>query len=162
MNLTTHVSGTVHPAGSLFDPSKGSLGNRIECTGSHVCNNVKTNLKVYGTLGGAAGLTWLAKKYPKFAETLNLPVKLVKASIGKNLPKLLENKATKEIIKAGSKVLKFVKGAPLVVKIATPLIIAGIMLKHAFNSGRIEQKYEDRSKFNEAIRHNIRELSFIF
>lgn len=55
VNLST---GLVGPC-SLFDKSKGSVGNRIKCAGAHTVNEVKTAAKVAGA-AGALGLATVA------------------------------------------------------------------------------------------------------
>lgn len=150
---------------TMFDKSKGSFGNRIDCTAHKMANNATANAET-GLLGVAtiAGYKAINKTTKGKASKLNKYIN----SVLKKGAKLYQNTADK-ISKAGTKsgimnyVLKGAKGICNVLKsgfeklaktggrqkllgmlgIAAVTTLVAINRKHAYNEGKIEQKYND-------------------
>ncbi len=139
---------------TLRKDDKGSVVNKTKCAGAHLKNDLK-----YGTLGGATvlaglGAGVLAYQKPKIGINVIKSIGNIATGLGKifgkvkpeyitNFGKTLEKHGTNIAGKAS----KYGKvGALAAVAIGTLGVLTGLATKHAYNEGRIEQKYVDNAK----------------
>jgi len=130
----------------LVDKSKGSAGNRIDCAGAHMKNNIKQNVKTMAVGAGVAGVSYAAVKNKDVAKLGAKGLqKIVKAfaKLGQkvNLPKL-----TFHAYKTSLRIARNPAGACIAAAVAIgTAAFAKITHTHAYNAGRIDAKYEARA-----------------
>lgn len=158
----------------LGDKTKGNMANRTECMVELSKNNLGTNVALVAT-GVTAAIVHdkaaVQKAFPQLTQfvnkiankvTGNNVFKTVSEKIGNVLPKVkggavdigskLASKFPKlgELVKSGiSSVKKNPKMAGL---IALGTVAVGLILNHSHKAGRIEQKYEDKAKFEKVTK----------
>lgn len=154
---------------SMFDSSKGSFGNRIDCTAHRIANDAQATVKT-GALGVATyagykainattkgkafnwnttinkGLTKSAKVYKELAEELGKSankmsgIKKYASKSAKGLINLLKSGCEKMAKTTGRQKLLGILG------VAALGTLIAIERKHAFKEGQYEQKYNDIAK----------------
>lgn len=168
-NFTTQlVAGPV--VSSFASKDKGSFGNKMNCAGAQMKNNLITGLQATAVAGAAIGTTAAAVKYNTVGTTLarafdkaaNALGKLVgtkdlAGKINKKLAKLISKGVTKdnanltpEKLKSLTKGLKGFKAGALISAIALP-VISNITNKHFYKMGQIDQKYTNKAKLEKNI-----------
>ena len=139
---------------TLRKDDKGSVVNKAKCAGAHLKNDFKYDmLETVATTAGL-GVGYLIYKKPKIGVNAMKSVGNVAAGLGKVLgkvkPKFITNigKALESHgVTIASKASKYGKvGALAAVVIGTLGVLTGLATKHAYNEGRIEQKYVDNAK----------------
>lgn len=159
---------------SMFDSSKGSFKNRVDCTVQRLANTARGTVEV-GALGAATyggyklisnlpaskTLTSLNGKVTKFVEKgANIFSKAAKwlksgSKDAKGFSKLA-GKALSTVTNGAEKALKFVAGlsgkqkALGALGLAAAAALIGLERKHAFKEGQIDQKYTDKAKIDAA------------
>lgn len=136
---------------SLRKDDKGSIVNKSKCAASHFKNDVKYDLlaSTVATAGVGAGI--LVYKKPQIGVTAMKSAGKVVSGFGKLLNKFKPIKFGTALEKYGTtiagKASKYGKvGAIAAVAFGTLGVLAGLATKHAYNEGRIEQKYVDNAK----------------
>ncbi len=155
---------------SLASKDKGSFGNRMNCAGAQMKNNLVTGLQGAAVAGAAIGATAAAVKYNNFGtavartfdKTANALGKLagtkdLAGKINKKLAKLISKGVTKdnanlnpETLKSLTKGLKASKAGLLISAITVP-VLGYIARKHSYKMGQIDQKYTDKAKLEKNI-----------
>ena len=145
------------------DSTKGSFGNRIDCAGEHLKNDVTTYLRQAGVLGTVAAGTALAEKNPGFFKPqgpLSKVSNKVVHFVANHLPKSFNTEfvdgfhklwgSFNESLKYMAANPKKALGAVLVAE-ATVIAMHAVSNKGAYKSGQIDQKYADRAAVQKQI-----------
>lgn len=129
---------------TMISKDKGSVGNRVDCAGSHVKNNVVTNLSALGVAGATIGAGKVVSKgvgtsqLAKAADfVLNafselLPKKPIIKTLGNRLSS--KTKALGLVASAGAVALSYVTG------------------KGIYKMGQIDQKYTDKAQTQQIVK----------
>lgn len=169
--MTDFAVPALRAAAPLVSKEKGSIGNRLDCAGQQLKNDVVTLAQTGATVGGAAlagaGISKSDKVANAFAKTYDKGVKLLEKAFGPkvgNRAHALEQKLndivgtylngqtkttanTKNVkgaILSGG-VVKKIKGFAALTAITLP-VLAYITHKGSYKSGQIDQKYTDRAQ----------------
>jgi|GEM_PF-1719941 len=139
---------------SLRKDDKGSMVNKTKCAASHFKNDLKYALLGSTVAAAGIGAGCLVYKKPKIGikamKTAGDMVAGLGKVFGKFKPKFLATLGSalhKHGATIASKAAKFGKvGTIAAVAIGTLGALTGLATKHAYNEGRIEQKYVDNAK----------------
>ncbi|OGH97096.1 MAG: hypothetical protein A2104_05740 [Candidatus Melainabacteria bacterium GWF2_32_7] len=127
----------------LLDNTKGSLGNKMDCLGSQIKNDVYTSAQA-GMVGAtAAGATIAASRCAPVGKVFTAIDGLIKSGLNHQVIT-----QAKEFVKPA---LNFVKSAPVCVKIAASLALISITATSLVRRGQIDQKYTDRASAQKAL-----------
>lgn len=139
---------------SLRKEDKGSVVNKAKCAAAHLKNDVKYDILGTTVASVGMGAGYLIYKKPQIGVNAMKSVGNIAAGMGKVLgkikPKFITNigKALEKhgatIAAKASKYGKF--GTIAAVTIGTLGALTALATKHAYNEGRIEQKYVDNAK----------------
>lgn len=139
---------------SLRKDDKGSMVNKTKCAASHFKNDLKYALLGSTVAAAGIGAGCLVYKKPKIGINAMKTAGDMVAGLGKALGKF----KTKFVADFGAalgkhgttiagKAAKYGKfGTIAAVAIGTLGALTGLATKHAYNEGRIEQKYVDNAK----------------
>lgn len=139
---------------TLRKDDKGSVVNKAKCVGAHLKNDFKYDMLETATTAAGLGAGYLIYKKPQIGVNAMKSVGNIATGLGKVLgkikPKFITN-IGKALEKHGttiaSKASKYGKiGALAAVAIGTISTLTALATKHAYNEGRIEQKYVDNAK----------------
>lgn len=151
--MSTYLSNVV--AGpvitSMCDKKKGSFGNRVDCAGQQMKNNLVTTAQAGGTVLVTAGtLKGLLKATP-LQETLAKGTDFIVKGFGKLIKNNnLLDKLNKKLVNNNFVPSGF-KAAALVSTVAlTALSFIGG--KHLFKMGQIDQKYTDKAAIQQQLK----------
>lgn len=165
------IQSTLGPVISpLVSKDKGSMGNRIDCAGAQLKNNVTTTLQAGAVVAGSTAAAYgigksskLAKAAAKVFDAIvngfgrlfgksNLAGKLNKTIMQKAAKNLAKNNANfgADVLKKTLNNIRMGKGGLLIAAVALPLLsyIGG---KHIYKAGQIDQKYTDKAQFQKTL-----------
>lgn len=150
--MVTQVA--AHSYQTMTANDKGSFVNRTKCAGAHITNDVKYNVLGAGVLAGGAVAGYgvykkpdlVVKAFEKAGQWVSkFGSKLTGVKNG-NIAKagtLVEKYATKVL----EKLPKYGKAGALAgVALLTLGALTGVISKHSYQAGKIDQKYIDQAK----------------
>ena len=142
--MVTQVA--AHSYQTMTANDKGSFVNRTKCAGAHITNDVKYNVLGAGVLAGGAAAGYGVYKKP------DLVVKAFEKA-GQWVSKLgskLTGVKNGNIAKAGTLVEKYatkvLEKLPKYGKAGALAALTGVISKHSYQAGKIDQKYIDQAK----------------
>ena len=160
------IQSTVGPViSSLASKDKGTMGNKVDCAGAQLKNNVVTGLQAGAVAAGAAGGVYGVAKNAKLARGAAKVFDSIMNGFGKligekdfaqkinNLAKnLVKDNANfgPEMLKKVTDAIRKSKGA-LLVAAATLPILSYISHKHSYKMGQIDQKYTDKAQLQKTL-----------
>lgn len=134
------VQSTLGAVSPLVSKDKGSFGNRMNCAGEHMKNNLVSNVQTAGVALVGGGAVYGLKKTNAAANF-----------IGKGIDKAITFVAKKTNTINSSVIQKALNASPKAKALSAVLALGTIALgyithKHAYKAGQIDQKYTDRAK----------------
>lgn len=141
---------------TLVDNKKGSLTNRADCAAEKIKNDTSATLKLAVPAGVVAGVA--ATKPSLLTKIGQAGVKYIREG-AKALGKLFKN-PTNAVTKGIANALNAIKRAPkkygkIGLAIAAGAYVLNAITKHAYNDGKIEQKYNDTGAIENATKNLV-------
>lgn len=169
------VQSTLGAAAPLVSKDKGSVGNRMDCAGSHIKNNAVTLLETAAVGGAALGATRavVSDKYAfspitkGLTKTFDGAMKLIgkvtkKTDLSQKVTEYLDKISQKiqkanippnssnKLVNMGPKMTSRFKAAAVIAAVLLPTL-GYIAHKHSYKSGQIDQKYTDKAQIQKAV-----------
>lgn len=148
------VTARVIPA--LVDNKKGSLTNRADCAAEKIKNDTSATLKLAVPAGVVAGV---AAAKPGLLSKVGMTAAKYLGKGAKALGKLFKNPGN-ALTKGISKVLTAIQKNPVKygkigLAAAAVLYALNTITKHAYDDGKIEQKYNDTGAIENATKNLV-------
>lgn len=156
---------------SIASKEKGSMGNRMDCAGAQIKNNVSTAVQgalVTGAAAGTyAGVTRMPKTLTGFGNKVNSLIETIARKNDMYVTKWIKNpparrngrfvatgyRKVKEFAPSVQKLLKLPAKAKLAwaVTLAALPVLSFIGAKGIYKMGQIDQKYTDKAQLQKQI-----------
>ena len=143
-----------HSYQTMVANDKGSFVNRTKCAGAHITNDVKYNVLGAGVLAGGAAAGYGVYKKPDLVVKAFEKVGQWASKVGAKLAGANNGNVAKAgawvekyAAKALEKLPKYGKAGALAgVALLTLGALTGVISKHSYQAGKIDQKYIDQAK----------------
>ena len=141
---------------TLIDSKKGSLTNRVDCAAEKIKNDTSATLKLAVPTAAVAGAA-IAK--PGLLSKVGMKAAKYLGKGAKALGKLFKNPSN-ALTKSISKVLTTIQKNPVKygkIGLAAAAVFYALntIQKHAYNEGKIEQKYNDTGAIENATKNLV-------
>ena len=148
-NLSVNLPLTYPIGTAMLGRDKGSFGNRVDCAGAHLKNELIFGVRQAAVIATAGvGTVVLAKKPALITKIVTFASTATKNLANKPFVK---NTIEKVATKLGVAAPNLLKAGGIMALVALPLL-AGLAVRRAFKRGQIDQKYTDRAQTQKIIK----------